>query len=391
MGTARYITAFIIGILVFGSINAQEGKTEKERHVIEAFLDETPAIYSREIDLNDFFSHSHVMADVHADEDGVVQRIRIRKCRTTQSGSCDLTSLATAKELLKANSRSVIMGKRWEPGKSSCRIDWHPRHNHKRDKKPANEELDSFIAAHITDETKRMLHKHESSAFIRMEIDSVGRILSGTHIGNIFWRTNEDGEISEVSTDMYSGDNAHSYMVFTPRQQPIRYMNEAELDKYKANKLLKKNAKQIARGLVGRQFASMAGNPGEICIEICVYTNDIEIEESTPYFPGGAKAVKEYYTNNFRYNRILRRNNIKGSVKVELMIKKNGKAKLLEVYLQDQRFSFKGVNSWTKIGNEIYDEIDRITKEMPRWTPGRYDGKDVKMKCSFRIRLDSTE
>ena len=57
MGTARYITAFIIGILVFGSINAQEGKTEKERHVIEAFLDETPAIYSREIDLNDFFSH----------------------------------------------------------------------------------------------------------------------------------------------------------------------------------------------------------------------------------------------------------------------------------------------------------------------------------------------
>ena len=72
-----------------------------------------------------------------------------------------------------------------------------------------------------------------------------------------------------------------------------------------------------------------------------------------------------------------------------MIIKKNGKAKLLEVDLQNQRFSFKGVNSWTKIGNEIYDEIDRITKEMPRWTPGRYDGKDVKMKCSFRIRLDS--
>ena len=391
MGTARYITAFIIGILVFGSINAQEGKTEKERHVIEAFLDETPAIYSREIDLNDFFSHSHVMADVHADEDGVVQRIRIRKCRTTLSGSCDLTSLETAKELLKANSRSIIMGKRWEPGKSSCRIDWHPRHNHQKEKKPADEELESFIAAHITNETKQMLHKHESSAFIRMEIDSVGRILSGTHIGNIFWRTNEDGEISEVSTDMYSGDNAHSYMVFTPRQQPIRYMNEAELGKYKANKQLKKNAKQIARGLVGRQFASMAGNPGEICIEICVYTNDIEIEESTPYFPGGAKAVKEYYTNNFRYNRILRRNNIKGSVKVELMIKKNGKAKLHNIDIERQRFSFKGVDSWTRIGNKIYDEIDRITKEMPRWTPGRYDGKDIRMKCSFSIRLDSTE
>ena len=261
METARYITALIIAILAFGSTNAQESKAEESQLVIEAFLDETPAIYSGEVDLNDFFSHSHVIADVYADKDGVVERIRIKKCRTTQSGSCDLTSLATAKELLKANSRSLIMGKRWEAGKSSCRIDWHPRHNHKRDKKPANEELDSFIAAHITDETKRMLHKHESSAFIRMEIDSVGRILSGTHIGNIFWRTNEECEISEVSTDMYSGDNTHSYMVFTPRQQPIRYMNEGELAKYKANKLLKKNAKQIARGLVGRQFASMAGNP----------------------------------------------------------------------------------------------------------------------------------
>lgn len=73
------------------------------------------------------------------------------------------------------------------------------------------------------------------------------------------------------------------------------------------------------------------------------------------------------------------------------MIKKNGKAKLHNIDIERQRFSFKGVDSWTRIGNKIYDEIDRITKEMPRWTPGRYDGKDIRMKCSFSIRLDSTE
>lgn len=391
MGTARYITAFIIGILVFGSINAQEGKTEKERHVIEAFLDETPAIYSCEIDLNDFFSHSHVMADVHADEDGVVQRIRIRKCRTTLSGSCDLTSLETAKELLKANSRSIIMGKRWEPGKTKCRIEWHPRHNHQKEKKPADEELESFIAAHITNETKRMLHKHESSAFIRMEIDPEGRILSASHMGNIFWETGGDGIISDGSVDMYSGNNTHSYMVSTPMFQPTRYMNETETSIYKANKQLKKNAKEIARRLVGRQFASMAGHPEEVCIEVSVDTLDIKIEESSPSYPGGLKAIKEHYTKNFKYNRILRRNDVKGNVRVELMIKKNGKAKLHNIDIERQRFSFKGVDSWTRIGNKIYDEIDRITKEMPRWTPGRYDGKDIRMKCSFSIRLDSTE
>ena len=35
------------------------------------------------------------------------------------------------------------------------------------------------------------------------------------------------------------------------------------------------------------------------------------------------------------------------------------------------------------------DEIKRITKEMPRWSPGRYNGKEIDTECSFRLRINN--
>ena len=386
MKLIKYITALIIGLTFIGSAYAQE----QTQHAIEVFLDSVPGIYGNSINFNDFFSHSYVTAKVYADKKGGIEKIRISKCRTTPSGNIDKASAETARKLLIESSKSIIKSHKWQPGKTQCKIVWKPKHNSGIESKPVGREIRDFVAGLVTDETKKRMYKDEGSAFLRLEIDSTGTILAARHIGNIFWGGKTDGGITGVSFTMQR-DNSRSSLIFIPRSQPARYMDETELRTYKAGKQLRRNAKQIARELTGKRFGELAGKEKEICIEIGIDTSGTEVEESDPIYPGGAKALKEYYTDNFRYNKILRRNNIKGIVKAEILIKKNGKAKLLHTEVREQAFQYEGCDSWEKIEKEIYDETKRITKNMPRWTPGTFDGKNVETKCSFRFRLEGID
>lgn len=378
MRIARCITALVVCAMAIGTTQAQESGSNDKTRIIEAFLDDTPAIYGSNLNFNDFFSESYVTAKVYADDDSIVTKIKIKKCRTLPSGNCDRYSMKTAEKLLKESSKGAIRSLKWKPGKSECGIIWKPRHNHIIEKREADAGLISFITGLITDETKIMLYKYDCSTFISLRIDSTGTILDTGHVGNIFWGTKGNGSTQ------------HS-MMFKPRFQAPRYMSEWKQGLYKANKQLGNNVQQIAGELNGRQLSGLAGGEKDICIEINIDTSDIEIEEATPLYPGGAKALKEYYTGNFRYNRILSRNKIKGIVEIGLVIKKNGKAKLQYIEINEPSFRYEGRNSWNKISDEISHEIKRITGNMPRWTPGIYDGKKIECKCSFRIRLNAID
>lgn len=380
----RYMTAIIICLLTICDIRAQDVKPSTDKHMIEMFLDNTPGIYGS-LDFNDFFSDSYVTAKVYADEDSAVTRIKIGESGTVLSGNCDSNSLKCAEKLLKESCRSIIKERKWKPGKSECVIVWKPRHNHKIEKKPADGELMSFIEGLVTDETRKELHNYNCSAFIRLKTDSAGRILDAGHIGNIFWSSRERSEnITGLSAGMISGYKSSGSIMFIPE----RYMNGWEYGLCNADKLLKKSSKEITRRLAGKQFDGLTGVKREICIEICIDAPDIGIEESDPIYPGGVEALKEFYTENLRHNRMLRKSRITGLVNVNLLIKKNGKAKLLDIEAHELMFTWKDNKPWYKIEKKIKKEIKRITGKMPRWTPGRCDNENVETKCSFGLRLD---
>ncbi len=394
MRIARCITALIVCAMAIGTTQAQKSGSKDKTHIIEAFLDNTPAIYGCNLNFNDFFSDSYVTAKVYADDDSIVTKIRIKKCRTLPSGNSDPYSYETAIKLLKESCKSIISSYRWSPGENECRVIWRSRHDRMIEGREKDRELMSFVSGLITDKTKRKLYRDDGSAFIRLQLDSTGRILEAEHIGNIFWGTGNAGwtsstdDVAVSTVSGYENGDKHYTMKFKPKSQPARYMDKWELRMHHADKLLRKNARQIARELNGRQFSGLAGKGGEICIEIHVDTSDIEIEEIDPAYPGGAKALKEFYIENFKYGRKLRRNRIKGNVNIGLLIKKNGKAKLQYVEMHEPTFSYEGRDSWDDISGEISSEIKRITKKLPRWTPGKHDGKKIEKNCSFRIRLD---
>ena len=376
MRIARCITAMVVCAMAIGAIPAQESASNDKTRIIEAFLDSTPAIYGSNLNFNDFFSDSYVTAKVYADDDSIVTKIKIKKCWTLPSGNSDQYSLKTAEKLLKESSKGVIRSHKWKPGKSECGIIRKPRHNHIIEKREADAGLISFITGLITDETKIMLYKYDCSTFISLRVDSTGTILDTGHVGNIFWGTKGNGSMQ------------HS-MIFKPRFQAPRYMSEWKQGLYKADKQLGNNVQQIAGELNGRQFSGLAGGEKDICIEINIDTSGIEIEESDPAYPGGTTALKEYYTENFRYNKVLRRNKIKGIVNVNLLIGKDGKAKLMHIEKHEPTFAFEGMEPWYRIEKHVWDEIKRITKEMPRWNPGKYNGKEIDTECSFRIRINN--
>lgn len=394
MGMRRCITALIACILAVATMQGQAGCPKNKTNVIEVFLDNAPTIHGYNLNFNDFFSESHITAKVYANDDSIAEKIKIKRCKTLLSGNSDPYSLETAEKLLKESSKNIIRNHKWKPGKSECTVRWKPRHNLRTEQKEKKGELLSFISEAITDKTKRKLHRDDCSAFIHLQFDHEGRILNAKHIGNIFWETGKAGwrcsteEVSVSAVQDYRNGNAHNSIMFKPKSQPARYMDKWELRVHHADKQLRKNMQKIARELKGKQFSELAGKEGYICIEIHIDTSDIEIEEIDPVYPGGAKALKEYYAENFKYSRRLRRNKIKGNVNIELLIKKSGKAKLQNVNIHERTFSYEGMDSWDKISNDISHELNKITEKMPRWTPGIYDGKKIEKNCSFRLRLD---
>jgi TonB family protein len=94
-----------------------------------------------------------------------------------------------------------------------------------------------------------------------------------------------------------------------------------------------------------------------------------------PQFPGGEEAFKAYLTTNLRYPEMERENGVQGTVYLSIIVEENGVVThitpLREVY---------GGRGLTK-------EAIRVLKAMPAWTPGRMNGKPVRVKMNVPVKF----
>lgn len=97
--------------------------------------------------------------------------------------------------------------------------------------------------------------------------------------------------------------------------------------------------------------------------------------EQMPQFPGGEEAFKAYLTTNLRYPEMEREIGIQGTVYLSIIVEPNGAvtniAPLREV---------SGAPALTK-------EAIRLLKAMPPWTPGRTNGKPVRVKMNVPVKF----
>ena len=96
--------------------------------------------------------------------------------------------------------------------------------------------------------------------------------------------------------------------------------------------------------------------------------NNIEV---MPEFPGGMEAMMKYLSENIKYPEQAKEKNTQGRVLVSFVVEKDG--------------SISNVKVARGIGNGCDEEAVRVISAMPKWKPGKHNGK--KVRVSFAIPI----
>ena len=95
--------------------------------------------------------------------------------------------------------------------------------------------------------------------------------------------------------------------------------------------------------------------------------------EQMPEFPGGTAEMMRWLSDNIRYPSEAAQNNLTGKVNVKFVVEKDGS-------ITDVTLIRDGV------GGGAGAEALRVVKKMPKWKPGKQNGKAV--RCSFQIPIN---
>lgn len=98
------------------------------------------------------------------------------------------------------------------------------------------------------------------------------------------------------------------------------------------------------------------------------------VVETDPEFPGGMEALYQYIANNIQYPQLARDNGIYGKVYLTFVIEKDGRITNIKI-LRD-------------IGGGCGAEAVRVVKSMPRWTPGKQQGKPVRVQFNLPVNFN---
>ena len=85
--------------------------------------------------------------------------------------------------------------------------------------------------------------------------------------------------------------------------------------------------------------------------------------EQMPRFPGGEAALMKYLESHINYPPEAAKNNVQGHVIVQFVVKKDG--------------SISEVKVVRSLDKDLDKEAIRVIKSLPKFTPGRQDGKAV--------------
>ena len=120
---------------------------------------------------------------------------------------------------------------------------------------------------------------------------------------------------------------------------------------------------------------TLSVNLFEQLFDLATYKEDTVYQtvEEMPEFPDGIEGLMDYVAQNVKYPESAKENNLQGRVIVKFVIEKDGSVSNVEVG-----------RGW---GNELDDEAVRVAKAMPKWKPGKQDGKPVRVSFMLPINF----
>ena len=94
-----------------------------------------------------------------------------------------------------------------------------------------------------------------------------------------------------------------------------------------------------------------------------------DIVEQQPLFPGGPAALMKYLSEHTKYPVVAQENGVQGRVTVQFVVEKDG--------------SISDVHVLRGVDPSLDKEAVRVVKSMPRWTPGKQNG--INVRVNYRV------
>lgn len=96
-----------------------------------------------------------------------------------------------------------------------------------------------------------------------------------------------------------------------------------------------------------------------------------DVVEVMPQYPGGQIAMLKYIMENIKYPKQIMEEGIQGRVTVRFIVEKDG--------------SISDVKPILSVHPLLDKEAVRVVKSMPKWTPGKHNGKPVRVRFNLPV------
>jgi tonB family C-terminal domain len=96
-----------------------------------------------------------------------------------------------------------------------------------------------------------------------------------------------------------------------------------------------------------------------------------DVVEVMPQYPGGQIAMLKYLMENIKYPEQAMKEGIQGRVTVRFIVEKDG--------------SISDVKPVLSVHPLLNKEAVRVVKSMPKWTPGKQNGKPVRVRFNLPV------
>ncbi len=96
--------------------------------------------------------------------------------------------------------------------------------------------------------------------------------------------------------------------------------------------------------------------------------------EQMPEFPGGLEALYEFISDNVKYSGIARDNRISGKIIVQFVVSKDG--------------DILGAKILSGLGGGLNAQVLAAVNKMPRWKPGKHNGRAVPVTFTLPVKFE---
>ena len=122
-----------------------------------------------------------------------------------------------------------------------------------------------------------------------------------------------------------------------------------------------------------------------------------EIAKTLPQFPGGQKALKQFFEKNVQYPDAAQDYDVEGQVIMTFFVNEDGSLSDISAHdckinrFNTTRFSQETESKQKELKEQFAKlfakEGYRVIKKMPKWTPGKFNGKITRMKYNLPINF----